>query len=338
MRMRPRRNKAPIARSRSLAREELPAPLVYYPSRYGAFIAFAANREEPPALCTCAEEAVRNLGRLGEPDLSPDDYSLFPDVLTPTVLDGMRLTFHPGLCHLCNGATPTLRYCHEAEGQRFVQTYGWYINQRYLRLGIHPVSHRYLPDVCPPEYHDVLGRIGELTARVRAARAERFARINQGLSDESQSVEAIEQQLNRPRREVANAIQNLLRAELGVRPVGDAWLSETELYRIVAGLFEGEQVLRHHRPEWLEGLELDLYLPARRLAFEYQGEQHFTPIKAWGGEEALVQLQARDARKADICRRAGVELITIAYHEPLSEDHILQRLIALGAIPRPASS
>jgi len=350
----------PIAIGSPLTAEALPAPLVYYPSKYGVFFAFASSREEPPVLCACAEGAIRTLIRLArasaEPPppgdghplrLPPSDYGFFPDPIARDLLGQAdpigALRFRPGLCHRCNLKAPALRYCHEAEGQRFVQTYGWYINQTYLRLGIHPLSHQYLPDVCPPEFHDMLGRIHELGAQLRAARAGLAALMNGDrraiprseqshwpnvTKAEAAALEAIEWQLGRPRRELGNAVQNITRSEFGVRAVGDGWISETQLYRIICGLFAGEQVLRHHRPDWLEGLELDVYLPGRKLAVEYQGQQHFHPIKAWGGEGALRQLQARDARKLQICREAGVHLVTIDYTEPLTDEHIRERINA----------
>ncbi len=349
----------PIALGSPLARENLPAPLVYYSNHNGTFFAFATSRDEQPALCACAEGAVRNLFRLAQPAeglddanrwrLPPLDFGFFPDIISRAFVEQAdpvaALRFLPGLCHRCNLEAPTLRYCHEKDGQRFVQTYGWYINQTYLRLGIHPSTHKYLPDVCPPEYHDVLGRIEALSTQARDIRARLAALMNGPRREiarsershwpnvtaaEAAPLEAIDWQLNKPRRELGNAVQNITRAEFGVRAVGEGWISETQLFYMICRLFPGEQVLRHYRPEWMDGLELDVYLPARRLALEYQGQQHFRPIKAWGGEEALGQLKTRDARKAEICRQAGVHLVTVDYTEPLTDEHIRERL---GEIP-----
>ena len=335
----------PIAIGSPLARENLPAPLVYYPSQGGTFFAFAADRDEQPALCACAEGAVRNLFRLAGQYLPPLDFGFFPDTISRAFLGqadpAAALRFRPSLCHRCNMVAPTLRYCHESAGQRFVQTYGWYINQNYLRLGIHPSGERYLPEICPPEYHDLLNRIQALLQQARDVRAGLAALMNGPRREiprgershwpnvttaEAAPLEEIEWQLNKPRYDLGNAVQNFTRAEFGVRAVGDGWVSETQLYRIICQLFPGEQVLRHHRPDWMEGLELDVYVPGRRLALEYQGQQHFHPIKAWGGEEALVQLQGRDARKAEICREVGVHLVTIDYTEPLTDEHVVARL------------
>jgi hypothetical protein len=322
----------PVAHGSPLAREDLPAPLVYYPNQNGVFHAFASSRSEEPALCACAEEAVRNLFRLG---MAPTDYALFPDLIARAFVgraDPMTaLSFRPGLCHRCNRRAPSLRYCREMEGQRFVQTYGWYINQTYLRLGIHPSSHRYLPDICPPAYLDILNRIQALSEQARAVRAQLVSLMNGPRQEIPRApLEAIEQQLSRPRYELANAMQNRTRAELGFRPIGEAWVRENQFYQIICRVFPGEQVIRHCRPEWLEGLELDVFLPGLKLAFEYQGQQHFHPIKAWGGEQALLELQARDARKVQICRQADVRLVTVAYTEPLTDEHIRDRVTGIA--------
>lgn len=103
-------------------------------------------------------------------------------------------------------------------------------------------------------------------------------------------------------------------------------VGENFLYQILCQIFPDHLVIRHHRPAWLLGLELDIYLPALNLAFEYQGQQHFYPIKAWGGEKALKNIQERDARKAGICKQVGTKLIQISYTEPLTEDYIRQIL------------
>lgn len=345
------RRSLPLAAGSALTRENLPAPLVYYPSRQGAFLGFARTREERPALCACGEGAIRNLFRLAgqtsEPHrLQPQDYGLFPDSVARTMIgqaDAVAaLDFQDGLCHRCNRVPPALRYCHEFEGPRFVQTYGWYINQCALRLGIHPSMEAYLPDLCPPEQREALEEIQALLEQARTVRAALAALMNgerreipraershwpNATKAELAPLEAIQHQLEKRRRALYRLIQNIVRAEFGHRPVGEAWVKETELYRVICRLFPGEEVLFHHRPEWLDGLELDIFLPGRALAVEFQGEQHYRPIKPWGGEAALLQLQARDAKKVRLCASAGVHLVHVAYSEPLTEAHIRDRVL-----------
>lgn len=68
-----------------------------------------------------------------------------------------------------------------------------------------------------------------------------------------------------------------------------------------------ESPLENHRPDWLFGLELDLYYPHSRVAFEFQGDHHFTS-GIFGGDEELRKVQANDAHKARLCAMRGVDL------------------------------
>jgi hypothetical protein len=69
------------------------------------------------------------------------------------------------------------------------------------------------------------------------------------------------------------------------------------------------------KPKWLQGLELDGYCAALRLAMEYQGEQHYKILKHWhkNGEEDLQKQQDRDRRKLELCHAHGVQVVVIPY-------------------------
>ena len=144
--------------------------------------------------------------------------------------------------------------------------------------------------------------------------------------EEAQQYQELERISSRLRRELENHFENISREEFGFRRIGHAYVSESLLFKIVQRLFADDEIIRHHRPEWLSGLEMDIYLPKRKLAFEYQGQQHFGPIKAWGGEKALVELQERDVKKRESCHERGVKLIAVDYTEPLTESHIRKRV------------
>lgn len=70
----------------------------------------------------------------------------------------------------------------------------------------------------------------------------------------------------------------------------------------------GVECLHNHRPDWLHGLEIDLFFPRLNLGFEFQGDQHYIAIK---GAEALKSQQARDARKLELCEGRGISLIVV---------------------------
>ena len=121
---------------------------------------------------------------------------------------------------------------------------------------------------------------------------------------------------------------NLIREKLGFKKIGEQYVTETELYRIVNSIFKEIKVIHHYRGDWLKGQELDIYIPKKKLGIEYQGKQHFEAIKVWGGKEALQNNKKRDKRKKEKCENQGVELIEFTYKEKdkLSESYVLNKI------------
>lgn len=66
-------------------------------------------------------------------------------------------------------------------------------------------------------------------------------------------------------------------------------------------------------------LLFDFYLPDYNLCIEYQGVQHYKPIKSWGGEEYFIKNQLRDQIKRDFCTGNNISLIEVKYNIPLNE-------------------
>ncbi|MGW6132373.1 hypothetical protein ACWFNE_20295 [Cellulomonas sp. NPDC055163] len=129
-------------------------------------------------------------------------------------------------------------------------------------------------------------------------------------------------------------VENTVRASFGVPAIGTWKVSETLLYEMIKQLVPSERVERCVRPSWLGGLELDIWIPELSLAVEYQGEQHFRPVEHWGGKDALDRQQERDARKVALCRDRKVTLIHFDYDEPLTPQHVLNRLGPFIGPPR----
>ena len=70
------------------------------------------------------------------------------------------------------------------------------------------------------------------------------------------------------------------------------------------------------RPKWLKNssgyqLELDGYCKDLKIAFEYQGEQHNTAVKFYGGLESLLQIRKNDKEKMQLCNKHGIRLFAI---------------------------
>ncbi len=95
--------------------------------------------------------------------------------------------------------------------------------------------------------------------------------------------------------------------------------AQKRMYEVVKELFQNETVKWNY---WHRGIryrktnrpmQIDVYIPALKLALEYQGEQHFIPMAHWGGKTALKELRQRDREKRRACKKAGITLVEIDY-------------------------
>eukprot|EP01114_Cavostelium_apophysatum_P021582 TRINITY_DN7577_c0_g1_i1.p1 TRINITY_DN7577_c0_g1~~TRINITY_DN7577_c0_g1_i1.p1 ORF type:complete len:631 (-),score=127.68 TRINITY_DN7577_c0_g1_i1:279-2171(-) len=89
------------------------------------------------------------------------------------------------------------------------------------------------------------------------------------------------------------------------------------LFRVVKNIFGTSEVLSNYLHPTLiykesgKPIELDVFVPAYKLAFEYQGEPHFMSKAIFANEQNSVQ--KRDAEKKVLCRGAGITLIEVPY-------------------------
>lgn len=110
--------------------------------------------------------------------------------------------------------------------------------------------------------------------------------------------------------------------------VAAVWKGETALAQLVRSIFP--DACREYTAEWLNGQRIDIYVPSRKLAFEYQGEQHYKPIGFFGGELGYKASVERDARKRNACRKAGVVLIEWSHREPISQELLIAKIKESG--------
>jgi hypothetical protein len=126
--------------------------------------------------------------------------------------------------------------------------------------------------------------------------------------------------------EESREIENDLREHFGYPRIGERWLTETKLYKIVSTLLPDYKVIRHYRGPELERLELDIWIPELKIGIEYQGEQHYRVIKHWGGEEGLKKRIENDQKKKQLCKKLGYHLIEIKYNEEINQKLIKEKL------------
>jgi hypothetical protein len=71
----------------------------------------------------------------------------------------------------------------------------------------------------------------------------------------------------------------------------------------------------------------DFYLPDNNIIIEFNGKQHYEPIKFFGGKEGFNYLKKRDKIKIKYCKENNIKLIIISYKEIENIDKSLNKLI-----------
>lgn len=61
-------------------------------------------------------------------------------------------------------------------------------------------------------------------------------------------------------------------------------------------------------------MELDVWVPEKRMAFEYQGEQHYHNLEEIFGKSGKLDLSTiRDHRKQERCAQMNIDLVLVPY-------------------------
>lgn len=81
----------------------------------------------------------------------------------------------------------------------------------------------------------------------------------------------------------------------------------------IKGCVKPTEIRENHRPPWLRGLELDIYMPEHSIAIEVQGKQH----SAWMPElqktvQDHIRQRVNDNLKRRLCEENHVVLIEVS--------------------------
>ena len=119
----------------------------------------------------------------------------------------------------------------------------------------------------------------------------------------------------------------LISKEYYVGEKEQCWENQKQMIKIVQSIFPSNKISKNNR-SILDGLEIDCYLPELKLGFEYNGQQHYEWITAFHKTEDEFNAQkSRDIKKNELALQKGIKLITIRYDEPLTIEHIREKLI-----------
>ncbi len=316
----------------------LPYPIVYYPGHYGSFMGFKEDHNSEMMLCSCSKEAIKNFIKLKEfydtgPYSSPErnfilDSMYFPIELVvnlinlnlPNDLDVFNyLVFKDNLCHECNKVIPLYSYCLPMYGTKFVQTYGWYINKQYYEYGIQPISFNYLENV-----HEDIKEVISLDPHTTNMKISELY-----VQERYEASKELRKMLDEQKKKIHKVIENSVRIKFGHKKIGEGWTNETLLYYTIKEIFPEKTILRHYRPDFLEGMELDIFIANNNIGIEYQGIQHFESVKHWGGQAALEKNQERDKRKFILCKNNSVNLVYFYHYEDITNDLVKSKLFSL---------
>lgn len=76
--------------------------------------------------------------------------------------------------------------------------------------------------------------------------------------------------------------------------------------------FPSDVIIENYRPNWLNGMEIDLYLPKYRVGFEIQGKQHYLFVPYWQSSVSQYHEQRRrDGAKRKLARNHGDTILVI---------------------------
>jgi hypothetical protein len=96
-------------------------------------------------------------------------------------------------------------------------------------------------------------------------------------------------------------------------------------------LFEAEKCFENCRNKMR--LPFDFYIPSHNLLVEYDGKQHFIPVKGWGGIDKFRIIKKRDQIKTRFAERHNIRLLRIKYTEYDRIEEILSEALKLEYQP-----
>ena len=101
--------------------------------------------------------------------------------------------------------------------------------------------------------------------------------------------------------------------------------NESKGEKQIASLLDSKYVAYERQKKFkdccdINPLPFDFYLPDYNMAIEYDGLQHFKPIKHFGGNKAFEYTFKHDKIKNEYCKNNGISLLRIPYYKNVEEE------------------
>lgn len=78
-----------------------------------------------------------------------------------------------------------------------------------------------------------------------------------------------------------------------------------------------------------KNIVVDFYVIQYNLFIEYNGQQHYEPVNAFGGEKSFYKQQERDIALRQYCKEHNINLLEISYKEYNNIDDILKKKLKI---------
>ena len=111
---------------------------------------------------------------------------------------------------------------------------------------------------------------------------------------------------------------------IGNRSTNPRWKSEQTAYAIVREHYPDAKY--QYQAEFLYGQRLDIYIPSKKTAIEYQGKQHYEPVDFFGGDAGYKSNVNRDLRKKMRCAANGIAILYWNYDQPLTDEFFVKEI------------
>jgi hypothetical protein len=112
------------------------------------------------------------------------------------------------------------------------------------------------------------------------------------------------------------------------------WKREQILFENVQTILSDKNipVIRWFSPQKLKRQNLDIYFEykGKKYGIEHQGEQHYKPIKHWGGRKGYNHRVKLDRLKKMRCKRAKINFVEFGYFEEINKFAIIKKLKNFG--------